>query len=147
MVDQAIEIMRRGVIAVPEGTLVINNLPVEFRELYQEMVRRAIDEFPPIEGFSVMHSMLVERLAFSYVNQKIQDSKLDTDVNWKSYKINFGQFLRTCETLLREAKAISIEKSFKAQFIQDVLEIIDRCVTNQKEKALIARELKSLVRK
>lgn len=144
--ETGLEILRKGQLPVlPQAALKSNSFPDEYRELYEELVDKAISEFPPIEGYAIMHATMVERMAYMFVAQKIEDAKTSAlDIDMKRYRLNIQSFLRTCETLLKEARTISSEKTFKHKFIHDVLEILDRCVSIKKEKKQIAVELNRL---
>lgn len=130
---------------LPNLALKANRLPAAYADLYIQLYNNAISEFPPIEGYETVHSVMVERLAWFFVQQKIEDGKdADLDIDFKVYRQNFNAMSRICETLIREAKAISIEQVFKFKFAMQVSQLVDRCVSSSEERKILATELMKL---
>ena len=133
------------VASLPNLALKASRLPAEYADLYLQLYSNAIAEFPPIEGYETVHSVMVERMAWLFVQQKIEDGKdTDIDIDLKMYRMNFNAMSRMCETLIREAKAISIEQVFKFKFAMQVSQLVDRCVSNKEERKILATELMKL---
>ena len=133
------------VVGLPNLALKASRIPVAYANLYLELYNNAIAEFPPIEGYETVHSVLVERMAWLFVQQKIEDGKdADLDIDFKRYRMNFNAMSRMCETLIREAKVISIEQVFKFKFATQVSQLVDRCVSDKEERKILAKELMKL---
>jgi hypothetical protein len=118
-------------------------LPGSFATLYQQLLTQGLREFPPIEGYETTHVMLVERAVHFFCAQKAaEDLPVIGDI--KAHRTNISGFLRTCEALLKEARSISAEATFKHNFIRQVVEVIDRCLASSEQKTLVIRELRKL---
>lgn len=115
-----------------------------YRDLYNTLLTQGLREFPPIEGYETMHVMLVERAVYFYCVQKEVEA-LPTILDLKGYRTNISAFLRTCESMLKEARSISAETTFKHNFIRQVVEVIDRCLPTSAEKTTLVRELRKIV--
>lgn len=126
---------------LPDGARV-SKFPGDLNSLYQTLVSRGLEEFPPIEGYETMHCLLVERLAYFFCAQKAAEN-LPIIVDTKKYRTDIGAFLRTADSMLKEARAISAETTFKHNFIRQVVEVIDRTVPSE-HKPLVIRELEKL---
>jgi hypothetical protein len=129
---------------LPEVVLRANRFASDYSDLYLRMVNEALAEFPATPGYETMHKMLIERSVFFFVFLKESDSRLATDIDWKVYRGNMVQFLKTCEALIKEAKNISVERTYKNKLVQEVVGIIDRHVHDRRVKESIARELMNI---
>jgi len=121
-----------------------NRLPGDFRELYNVLLNQALQEFPPIEGYETTHVLLLERSIYFFCKQKADEAEPIQSFDIKRYKTNISGFLRTIEALLKEARSISAEVTFKHNFVRQVVEVIDRCLDDSDQKRLVVRELAKL---
>jgi len=119
-------------------------LPGRYRELYNQLLQQGLREFPPIEGYETMHVMLMERAAYLFSRLKADEDTPDAIVDFKRYTVNFRAFIRVIESMLKEARSISAEVTFKHNFVRQVVEVIDRCIPNSEYKKLVVSELAKL---
>jgi hypothetical protein len=119
-------------------------LPGRYGEIYHSMLDQALAEFPPIEGYETMHVMMMERAIYFFVKQKAQEDQPIQAFDLKSYRVNFLAFIKSCEGLLKEARAISAETAFKHNFVRQVVEVIDRVVADPELKKNLGKELSKI---
>ena len=120
-----------------------SRLPGDYRRLYNQLIDQALAEFPPIEGYETLHVMLVERAVYFFCKQKETEAE-PLIIDLKGYKTNIAGFLRTAEAMLKEARSISAETTFKFNFIRQVVEVIDRSLPESESKKTVIRELAKL---
>ncbi len=118
--------------------------PSEYQLLYSQLISRALREFPPVEGYETTHSLLIERMAYFFVKQKVDENEPVQTFDLKKYKVNVSAFLRTVEALLKEARSISAEVAFKHNFVRQVVEVLDRSIGDVTLKRTVITELHRL---
>ena len=142
--EQEEKLLRGEIGGLPQRALMENTLPSDYKNMYVSLVHQAAREMPLVDGYQTMHMILVERLAFMFVLQKQSDNRQAIDVDWKRYRSNFNSMMKAAEALLKELRAITVDRAFKHMFVTQVLEIINRTVSNAEEKRTIAKELRNL---
>jgi hypothetical protein len=124
--------------------LTTNKLAPTTRQLYIQLLQQALQEFPPIEGYETMHMMLMERTAFTFCKMKEAEVNPVDQTYTKDYYMTFSAFGKMVEKLLKEAKNISLETTFKHNFVIQVIEVVDRVVQDSETKIALSRELHKL---
>jgi hypothetical protein len=142
--SDGLEVLTGQIGPLPQRALIDATLPAEYRDLYQRLVNQAFGEMPEVAGYQTMHGILVERLSYFFCRQKMMDNRHVGDVDWKAYRIEFNAMMKTIEALLKQMRAISITKAFKTTFVAEVMQIINRNVSNPVEKRAIGKELIAL---
>jgi hypothetical protein len=115
-----------------------------YEELYKSLLHQALEEFPPIEGYETMHALMSERLVYFFCKQKEEEQSPIQENPFKQYKFNAAAFIKMCEAMLKEARSISAEATYKYNLIRQVVEVIDRTVQDPEAKKLVIQELNKL---
>ena len=145
-VETGLTILESTPNALPIEVYQQNRFRGQYQVLYLRMLADALREAPNVEGFQSMHGIMVERLVWLFVQQKLNDAKnSDADVVWKQYNADFRNLMKLCENLLKELRAVSTERAFKSKFVADVFTVLDRAISEPNLKRTIVKQLRDLV--
>lgn len=139
--------------AVPEFThpssfrhdlMLVTQFPDKWQDLYFSLVTTAESQIRMLFGATVLHTMLIERAAYLFVQQKMRDVKEEppTPEETAVYNAMLRQWLKITDQLAKYELPAMI--SPESAFVMTVIDIINSEVQDPGTKRRIAEKLVAL---